>query len=63
MLKGSTRAWLHTLPPGLIRSWEDFQVEFMVNFWGTYVRLADANNLSIMKQGKNESIFSYWTRF
>lgn len=35
----------------------------MANFRGTYIQPADINDLACMKQGKKQSLHSYWTCF
>jgi len=37
--------------------------EFMANFRGTYVKLADADDPSFIKQRPNESVRKFWTLF
>jgi hypothetical protein len=62
-LKGSTHAWLKSLPPGSIKSWEDLVYDFVQNFQATYKRPASVEQLPACTQRNNESIRSYIRRW
>ena len=45
-LKGPARHWLNSLLENSIGSWGDLEDAFQDNFQGTYIRPADADDLS-----------------
>ena len=62
-LAGSARAWLKSLPPGTIKSWDDLVYDFVHNFRATYKRPASIEELRSCTQGSNESIRKYIQRW
>ena len=62
-LKGPARHWLKSLPENTIGSWEALEEAFRTNCQGTYVRPADAYDLSHITQQPGESARKLWNRF
>jgi hypothetical protein len=58
-LKDNARAWLNNLAPDSIRSWEEFQQPFIMNFWGTSRWPTSFEELRLCVQEIGESPRSY----
>jgi hypothetical protein len=63
MLQGSARTLLNSLPAPRINSWLDFKEAFIKNFTGTYKRPPCHRQLTLCKQGPDESNRDYLTRW
>jgi hypothetical protein len=61
-LKDNARAWLNNLTPDSIRSWEEFQQAFIVNFWGTSRQPMSFEELRLCVQKIGENLRSYISR-
>ena len=63
MLTGSARGWLQTQPKNSFNSWEQFEEAFVKNFLGTYSRPGTFVELQACKQGRDEPLRSYISRW
>jgi len=61
-LIGTAFSWFLSLPPNLIHSWNELEQKFHDHFYSG-VNEAKLTNLTSVKQGIDESIHDYFTRF
>jgi hypothetical protein len=58
-LESAPLAWLESLKPNSIDSWEDLKWAFIDNFQGSMIRAGTCHNLSQVKQEMDETLRSY----
>ena len=62
-LKGPARVWFSKIPPNTVSSFEELSKLFVNNFIGGQRHKRSSSSLLTIKQGENESLRSFITRF
>ncbi|XP_030936452.1 uncharacterized protein LOC115961653 [Quercus lobata] len=62
-IKGLARVWFNKIPPNIVGSFEELSKLFVNNFIGGQRHKCSSSNLLTIKQGENESLRSFITRF
>ena len=62
-LKGPTRVWFSKIPPNIISSFEELSKLSVNNFIRGQRHKRSSSNLLTIKQGDNENLWSFITRF
>ena len=61
-LTGTAFSWFSSLPPNSVHSWNELEQKFHDHFYSG-VNEAKLTDLTSVKQGRDESIHDYFTRF
>jgi hypothetical protein len=61
-LTGTAFAWLYSLPPGSIISWDMLECKFHDHFYSGSIQLK-LTDLASVRQGRDETVSGYITRF
>ena len=61
-LTGTSFSWFSSLAPNSIRSWEELEQKFHDHFYSGDNE-TKLTNLTLVKQGRDESIYEYFKRF
>ena len=62
-LKDKAKVWLNSLRPRSIRSWNDFQSEFLKKFFSTHRTNDLKRQISNFSAKENEKFYEYWERY
>ena len=62
-LRDKARAWLHSLPPGLITTWDDLTKAFLAKFFPPSKMASLRNQITSFTQKEDESLYEAWERF
>ena len=62
-LKGPVRVWFNKIPPNFVSSFEELRKLFVNNFIVGQRHKRSSSSLLTIKQGENESLWSFITRF
>ena len=62
-LRDKARAWLHSLPPGLITTWDDLTKAFLAKFFPPSKMASLRNQITSFTQREDESLYEAWERF
>ncbi|XP_061366894.1 uncharacterized protein LOC133310023 [Gastrolobium bilobum] len=62
-LTNKAKAWLNSLQPQLIRSWEELADKFLLKFFPPMKAAQYRNDISTFKQFQDESFYEAWEKF
>jgi len=62
-LKDKARAWLHSLPPGSISTWEELTKAFLAKFFPPSKTANLCNRITSVTQREDETLYEAWERF
>ncbi|KAL8546338.1 hypothetical protein ACS0TY_006161 [Phlomoides rotata] len=62
-LIGKAKAWLYSITPGTVTTWEDLSKRFLMKFYLPVKTVQAKNGIAQFKQGNNESLQQAWDRF
>ncbi|CAM8886623.1 unnamed protein product [Rhodiola kirilowii] len=62
-LESQAKSWLMSLPSGSITSWDQMQRKFMDKYYSHSKAAQTKNWLSMLRQGRGETLFDYLERF
>jgi len=62
-LRDTTKAWLHSLPPGSISTWEELTKAFLAKFFPPSKTVSLRNQITSFTQREDETLYEAWERF
>jgi len=62
-LRDKARAWLHSLPLGLISMWDELTKAFLAKFFPPSKTASLRNQITSFAQREDESLYKAWERF
>ena len=62
-LRDKARAWLHSLPPGSISTWEELTKAFLARFFPPSKTASLRSQISTFAQRDDETMYEAWERF
>jgi len=62
-LKDKARAWLHSLPPDSIHTWDKLTRAFLAKFFPSSKTASLRNQITTFTQRDDESLYEAWERF
>ena len=60
LLRDKTRAWLHSLPPGCITTWDELTKAFLVKFFPLSKTTRVQNQITTFSQKEDEMLYKAW---
>jgi len=61
--RDKVRAWLHSLPPGSILTWEELTKAFLAKFFPPSKTASLRNQITFFTQKEDETLYEAWERF
>ena len=62
-LRDVVATWLDSLPVGLMNTWEELVETFMSRFFLPALIVERRGEITVFKQGEDESLYTTWERF
>jgi len=62
-LKDKAQAWLHSLPPDSIRTWDELTRVFLAKFFPLSKTTSFKNQITTFTQREDESLYEVWEQF
>jgi len=62
-LRDKARAWLHSLPPGSISTWEELTKAFLAKFFPPSKTMSLSNQITSFTQREDVTLYEVWERF
>ena len=62
-LRDKARAWLHSLPPGSISTWEELTKAFLAKFFPPSKTASLRNQITSFSQREDETLYEAWEQF
>ena len=62
-LRDNARAWLHSLSPGSISTWEELTKAFLAKFFPPSKTASLCNQITPFTQREDETLYEAWERF
>jgi len=62
-LRDKARAWVHSLPPGSISTWEELTMAFLAKFFPPSKTVSLRNHITSFTQREDETLYEVWEQF